>query len=141
VERTYLVCDEEDVADHTNTESAYTVKTSVLCLVAEVCADNIGKETTYVDGDSQRLNYLTAPSTSETVNDSRQEDGETVEHTQPNELSNGVGVDLPVFHSLHDILALEFLSRCCLTDFLHAEQNKVSAVFFGQKAGRLGTVG
>jgi len=69
--RAYLVCDEEDVPDHTNSKPTYAVKTSVLRLIAEVCADDVGKEAADVDGDRQRLNHLTAPSTSETIDDGR----------------------------------------------------------------------
>lgn len=67
--KTYLVCDEKDVPDHTNSKPTYAVETSVLRLVAEIRADDISKEAANVDGDCQCLNNLTAPSTSKTVDD------------------------------------------------------------------------
>jgi hypothetical protein len=136
-----LVDDQENVAKHTNGQAADAEYALLLNLVTIPRADNVRSKAGKVDWDGHGLDDLVAPTATHTSDDSRKEDRETVQHAQTDELTDGIGIRLPVLCSVPHILLVHFLAGLGLTNFGHAKGDKVAAIFFCEKLGGLRAVG
>lgn len=135
-----MVDEKENVADNHSQAATDTEDTSLLDTVADVGADEISGETDGIHRDSETLNLLGGPVT-HLLDDSWQEDTETVQDRVTAVLRNRQSPNGPVLGSSNDILLMEFLARHRLTDFGSSKVQEVLAILFSEELGGSRSVG